>query len=101
MSQSTIESVLQEKRLFSPSPDFSQSAHIKSLEDYKKLYEQAKADPEKFWAQLAEQELHLDMSDEALSLISEAGFDPIFGARPLKRAIQKLLEDQYALGLGC
>ena len=58
MSQLTIESVLQEKRLFSPSPDFSQSAHIKSLEDYKKLYEQAKADPEKFWAQLAEQELH-------------------------------------------
>jgi len=42
---------------------------------------------------LAEQDLKLAVSSEALSLIAEAGFDPVFGARPLKRAIQKGLEN--------
>ncbi|MFM7371524.1 MAG: acetyl-coenzyme A synthetase N-terminal domain-containing protein, partial [Sphaerospermopsis kisseleviana] len=58
MSQPTIESILQEKRLFHPASDFSQKAQIKSLEDYQRLYDTAKADPEKFWADLAENELH-------------------------------------------
>ena len=58
MSQSSIESSLQEKRLFHPPAEFSQNAHIKSLEDYQSLYNRAKADPQKFWAELAEQELH-------------------------------------------
>ncbi|MBD2693844.1 acetate--CoA ligase [Anabaena catenula] len=58
MSQPTIESILQEKRLFHPQSEFSQKAHIKSLEDYQLLYDQAKADPQKFWAELAETELH-------------------------------------------
>ena len=57
-SQSTIESILQEKRLFQPPTEFSKTAHITSLEEYQQLYEEAKADPQKFWAQLAEQELH-------------------------------------------
>lgn len=57
MSQSTIESVLQEKRLFQPPAEFSQNAHIKSAEEYQQLYDRAKADPQKFWAELAEQEL--------------------------------------------
>lgn len=58
MSQATIESILQEKRLFHPPAEFSQNAHIKSLEDYQRLYDLALADPQKFWAELAEQELH-------------------------------------------
>jgi acetyl-CoA synthetase len=58
MSQSTIESILQEKRLFHPPTEFSQKAHIKSLEEYRQIYDRAKADPLKFWAELAEQELH-------------------------------------------
>ncbi|CAD5933935.1 Acetyl-coenzyme A synthetase [Planktothrix tepida] len=58
MSQPTIESILQENRLFAPTPEFSQNAHIKSLEEYKQLYEKAKANPEAFWAELAETELH-------------------------------------------
>lgn len=45
---------------------------------------------------LAEQDLKLAVSKEALALIAEAGFDPIFGARPLKRAIQKGLENPLA-----
>ena len=58
MSQPTIESILQEKRLFAPPPQFSEKAQIKSLDEYQQLYDKAKADPEKFWADLAEQELH-------------------------------------------
>jgi acetyl-CoA synthetase len=58
MSQPTIESILQENRSFPPSADFSQKAHIKSLDDYKQLYEKAKADPTGFWAELAQRELH-------------------------------------------
>lgn len=58
MSQSTIESILQEKRLFHPQSEFSQQAQIKSLEEYQRLYDTAKADPEKFWAELAQKELH-------------------------------------------
>jgi acetyl-CoA synthetase len=58
MSESTIESILQEKRLFNPPAAFSQQAHIKSLEEYEQLYQRAEADPEKFWAELAQKELY-------------------------------------------
>ncbi|MEE3719126.1 acetate--CoA ligase [Tumidithrix elongata RA019] len=57
MSQPTIESILQEKRLFPPSEAFAKAAHVNSLEAYKQLYEKAKLDPQKFWAELAETEL--------------------------------------------
>ncbi|MEK0181451.1 acetate--CoA ligase [Microcoleus anatoxicus] len=57
MSQDTIESILQEKRLFQPPAEFSEKAHIKSLEEYQALYDKAKADPQAFWAELATQEL--------------------------------------------
>ena len=42
------------------------------------------------------QDLSLVIRDEALSLIADAGFDPIFGARPLKRAIQQGIENPLA-----
>ncbi len=58
MSESTIESILNEKRQFPPSAEFSQNARIKSLEEYQALYDQAAANPEQFWEQLAEKELH-------------------------------------------
>lgn len=40
---------------------------------------------------LAENNIHLEIREDALKLIAKAGFDPQFGARPVKRAIQKLL----------
>ena len=43
--------------------------------------------------QLIQQGLTLDVSQDAKRWIAEKGFDPTFGARPLKRAIQKHLED--------
>ncbi|HEY9645104.1 MAG TPA: acetate--CoA ligase [Chroococcidiopsis sp.] len=58
MSDATIESILNEDRTFDPPPAFSQQAHIKSLEEYEHLYQQAAADPQKFWADLAQKELH-------------------------------------------
>jgi acetyl-CoA synthetase len=58
MTETAIESVLHEERLFQPPAELSKNAHIKSLEDYHRIYDQAKADPEKFWADLAERELH-------------------------------------------
>ena len=42
---------------------------------------------------LKEKDLTLNITPEAMDAISEAGFDPIFGARPLKRAIQQYLEN--------
>ncbi len=45
---------------------------------------------------LAERDLGLDIDDAVLEKICEAGFDPVYGARPLKRAIQQLLENPLA-----
>jgi acetyl-CoA synthetase len=52
-----IHSTLKEKRLFEPPSDFSSRAHIKSLEDYRRLYAEADRDPETFWGNIA-RELH-------------------------------------------
>ncbi len=40
--------------------------------------------------------LELELSDGALELLGNAGFDPVYGARPLKRAIQQQLENPLA-----
>jgi ATP-dependent Clp protease ATP-binding subunit ClpB len=45
---------------------------------------------------LAERDLGLTVSDAALDLLGEAGFDPVYGARPLKRAIRAQLENPLA-----
>ncbi len=45
---------------------------------------------------LAESELKLDLDDRALELLGNVGFDPVYGARPLKRAIQSQLENALA-----
>jgi len=42
---------------------------------------------------LAKMEMALDIDDEALQKIAEAGYDPVYGARPLKRAIQQQIEN--------
>lgn len=45
---------------------------------------------------LQERELSLELSDEAMAKLVEAGFDPVYGARPLKRAIQQHIENPLA-----
>jgi ATP-dependent Clp protease ATP-binding subunit ClpB len=48
---------------------------------------------------LAERGLRLELTDRARDALAEAGWDPTYGARPLKRAIQRLLENPLALRL--
>ncbi|HET7555939.1 MAG TPA: AAA family ATPase, partial [Gaiellaceae bacterium] len=48
---------------------------------------------------LAERGLRLELTDRARVVLAEAGWDPTYGARPLKRAIQRLLENPLALRL--
>jgi ATP-dependent Clp protease ATP-binding subunit ClpB len=50
-------------------------------------------------ARLAERGLRLELTDAAKETLAEAGWDPTYGARPLKRAIQRLLENPLALRL--
>jgi acetyl-CoA synthetase len=58
MSQPTIESILNEQRLFHPPAEFAQQARVSGMAAYEDLYQKAAADPATFWAELAEQELH-------------------------------------------
>jgi acetyl-CoA synthetase len=59
MSATTnIESFQHEDRVFPPPPDFAAKAHIKSMAELEALRAEASADPETFWARLAETELH-------------------------------------------
>jgi len=48
---------------------------------------------------LAARGLGLELTDEAKELVADAGWDPAYGARPLKRAIQRLIENPLALRL--
>src|SRR5260370_9968999 len=54
-SATNITSVLKEKRLFPPSPEFAGRAHIKNLAEYEKIWQHAKDDPESFWAEQAKE----------------------------------------------
>lgn len=45
---------------------------------------------------LLEREIGFEITDEAMDLLGEAGFDPVYGARPMKRAIQQQLENPLA-----
>jgi ATP-dependent Clp protease ATP-binding subunit ClpB len=48
---------------------------------------------------LAEKSLRLAVRDDVMKHLSEVGFDPVYGARPLKRAIQQLIENPLAHAL--
>ena len=47
-------------------------------------------------ARLSERDLSLSIDDTAFDQLIEAGFDPVYGARPLKRAIQQQVENTLA-----
>ncbi|MBN1946360.1 MAG: ATP-dependent chaperone ClpB [Bradymonadales bacterium] len=46
--------------------------------------------------QLAERQLQLELTPDAVQLVADKGYDPVYGARPLKRAIAKLIQDPLA-----
>jgi len=54
---------------------------------------------ERLRARLADRRLELELTDAAKEALAEAGWDPAYGARPLKRAIQRLVENPLALRL--
>ena len=45
---------------------------------------------------LADRNIHLELDDTARDWLSEAGYDPVYGARPLKRVIQRNLQNPLA-----
>jgi ATP-dependent Clp protease ATP-binding subunit ClpA len=49
--------------------------------------------------QLAERKMILEITDAARGLIADAGFDPLYGARPLKRTIQRMVENPISSGI--
>ncbi len=51
---------------------------------------------ERFKKLLADRQLTLELSPEAIALLCERGYEPAYGARPLKRAIQRYLQDPLA-----
>jgi len=53
----------------------------------------------KLQQRLSEKQIHLKMTEKAKEWLAEKGFDPAYGARPLKRMIQKEIQDQLALKL--
>jgi ATP-dependent Clp protease ATP-binding subunit ClpB len=61
--------------------------HIRSIVDIQLAYLQAR---------LADREMQIHLSDAAMDRLAEAGFDPVYGARPLKRAIQQQVENPLA-----
>ena len=63
------------------------------------IQEIAKIQLNRLRQRLVEREIDIEISDDALAYLAEAGFDPIYGARPLKRAIQQHLEDALAKDL--
>ncbi|TFL08873.1 ATP-dependent chaperone ClpB [Pusillimonas caeni] len=64
-----------------------ESKHIESI---------ARIQIQRLADRLAQQDMRLEVSDAALAQLARAGFDPVFGARPLKRAIQQYIENPVA-----
>ncbi len=54
---------------------------------------------ERLRARLAARGIELELTDEAKETLAEAGWDPTYGARPLKRALQRMVENPLALRL--
>jgi acetyl-CoA synthetase len=53
-----VDTVMQERRVFAPSAEFSAGARIKSMDQYQRLWDEAAADPPAFWAKFAREEMH-------------------------------------------
>jgi ATP-dependent Clp protease ATP-binding subunit ClpB len=64
--------------------------------DKEQLAEIAELQLERLRARLAERKLSLELTDAAKEVLAEAGWDPTYGARPLKRALQRLVENPLA-----
>ncbi|MBS3805132.1 MAG: ATP-dependent chaperone ClpB [Oleiphilaceae bacterium] len=59
----------------------------------------AKVQIEMLSKRLKEQDMKLELDDSAMALLAELGYDPVYGARPLKRAIQRQIENPLSQSL--
>ena len=64
--------------------------------DTKAIRAIAKIQIDKLAKRVAAQDVVLDVTDAALDEIAKVGFDPLYGARPLKRAVQEHIENEVA-----
>ncbi|MBU2521868.1 MAG: ATP-dependent chaperone ClpB [Proteobacteria bacterium] len=64
---------------------------------HEQLGEIVKIQIKKLRKRLEERNIELEFSDSAVKLLAEKGYDPVYGARPLKRAIQKYIENPLAV----
>ena len=67
--------------------------------DEKAIREIARIQIRKLARRMEAQNIGLEVSDAALDEIGKVGFDPLFGARPLRRAVQEYLENKIAINL--
>ncbi len=67
--------------------------------DKKELRQIVLLQVERLRGRLSDRKMSLKLSDSALDFLAEVGYDPVYGARPLKRAIQRELETQIAKGI--
>ncbi|MDZ7831339.1 MAG: ATP-dependent chaperone ClpB [Desulfobacterales bacterium] len=63
---------------------------IRSIVDIQMMYLQKR---------LAEKNIELELADEAKDMLAERGFDPVYGARPLKRTIQQYIENPLSMAI--
>jgi len=68
--------------------------HALTVEDIKEIVEIQLKNLRK---RLAERKMDLHLTERAKEILAKEGFDPVYGARPLKRAIQRLIQDPLAL----
>lgn len=67
--------------------------------DKKALREIVKLEAKRLEKRLADKEIKLELKDSALDFLADVGFDPVYGARPLKRTLQRELETVIARGI--
>jgi ATP-dependent Clp protease ATP-binding subunit ClpB len=64
--------------------------------DKEQIKQIAKIQINRLRTRLAEREYGISVTDEAMDYLSTAGYDPVYGARPLKRSIQQYVENPLA-----
>lgn len=67
-----------------------------SREDLRKIAELQLADVNK---RMGEKSMRIEADEEAMDLIASVGYDPVYGARPLRRAVQRMLENPISKGI--
>ena len=70
--------------------------HNLSKEDLKQIVD---IQADRLRNMLADRQIALELSDHAKTFIAERGYDPAYGARPIKRTLQRLVSDPLALAI--